>query len=256
MREKKADLTNREKKKFIMDMLPITLSILGSVIISYSANNVQLKISDNNRLLQEEQNALKKEELELTRLNSYPAFTFDVEENDNSLIYTLNRTKGEMNNVNFSMFEILTGQGSYNGKPLYIEQSIRYYNPDQINELKLLFPKKFDSIEVKSKINHLFEVNDIDASMDFLTFSRYYNVSYMNFEHEFKNEYYEVGINGSGKSIEEPQYNNHSRLYNEYYAHGGFSGKNLEEMNNDWVADKIYRIMLNPEHIDHPRNLD
>lgn len=235
-------------------MLPITLSILGSIIISYTANNVQLKISDNNRLLQEEQNALKKEELELSRLNSYPAFTFEVEEGQNSLIYTLNKTKGEMNNVNFSMFEILRGQGSYNGKPLYIEQMIRYHNPEEINELKLISPQKFDSIEVKSKVNHLFELNDIDAMMDFLTFSRYYNVSYMNFEHEFKNEYYEVGINGSGKSIEEPQYNNQSRLYNEYYAYGGFSGKNLDEMDNDWVADKIYRILLNPQYIDYTRN--
>lgn len=35
--------------------------------------------------------------------------------------------------------------------------------------------------------------------------NRYYHVSYMNFEHEFKEEFYSVGDSGVGQAIESPR---------------------------------------------------
>lgn len=243
-RDKNSRFTKKQKMDIFLVILPIFISVCGSVFISYKANNVQIEISKNNRLTQTEINKLKKEELELNKSNSFPAFTFSSKEQNDNVIYTLKKEKGEMNNVNFSVFEIISGVGTYNDKPLSINQKVGFSQSEELDNLQASYPAIFDIQEVNQILNSLLSEEKIDASVEFLFLQRFYHVSYMNFEHDFKDEYYKIGKNGIGQSVESPYNNGYSNL-NSYKADGGFSGRYDETLNNEWLANKLFEAVKN-----------
>lgn len=241
-RDKKSHFTKKEKLNMLLAMLPIAMSILASISIAYVTNDFQLKISKNNTIIQKELNLLKKDELDLNKLNSYPAFTFNLKEEEKNIIYTLVKTKGEMNNINFSVFEVIFGNGTFNNKSLFFNQTLHFTQGDSLEELQASYPVKFNAEDTKTKMNYLFDENNVKAYIDFLFIDRFYRVSYMNFEHEFKDEYYQVGKNGSAHSIDSP-YKNISEYIGGYRASGGFSGKYDDTLDDDWLANKLVEII-------------
>lgn len=241
-RDKKSHFTKKEKLNMLLAMLPIAMSILASISIAYVTNSFQLKISKNNTFIQKELNLLKKDELELNKLNSYPAFTFDLKEEKKNIIYTLVKTKGEMNNINFSVFEVISGNGTFNDEPLSINQSLHFSQEDFLEERQASYPLKFNAEETKTKMNYLFDEKNVKAYIDFLFIDRFYRVSYMNFEHEFKDEYYQVGHNGIARSIDSP-HKNIPDYIGGYSTWGGFSGKHDDTLDSDWLANKLVEII-------------
>lgn len=60
----------------------------------------------------------------------------------------------------------------------------------------------------------------------------------MNFEHEPKEEYYEIGKEGVGRFITSPLRNYEND--NGQKVIGGFSGKHDDKaINNEWLTDKL-----------------
>lgn len=181
-------------------------------------------------------------------LNSHPAFEFNVSEdkkNFNGQIYTLKKSKGEMNNVNFLVYEVITGNGTYNNEFFQIQQSLRFTQNEDLTEFQASYPKGFNTENTKEKINALLKAEKINASIDFLHIRRFYDVSYMNFEHEFKHEYYTIGKNGVGQSIQSP-YGNTYQNNDILKFNGGFSGKYDDKIDDNWLANKLFDILKNP----------
>ncbi|MEB6182222.1 hypothetical protein ACI2LD_14870 [Enterococcus casseliflavus] len=252
VREKNNKKSGKGLRKLFFEIVPISLSILGSIFISYKSNDVQLKISENNRIIQEEQNLLKREEFELNKANTHPAFTFDLNESENTILYTLNQKKGEMNNVNFSVFEIIYVYGTYNNKSLYIQKELQYEQSQEQYEFEALFPKRFDTLETTRKINEMIDQSGVDATITGMMINRFYNVSYMNFEHEYRDDYFEIGKNGIGKITENPRSGYPYNSNGQYKLVGGYFGRNNTIVDDDWLAERIFSSISNPTFLIEP----
>lgn len=210
------------KNPALISIFPAILTLIVSIYTGIQANNLQKKM------------------FEFDKMNSYPAFEFTVSkdtDNKAASVYTIKKKKGEMNNVNFSVFEEISGNGTYNGRPMYINQSILFRKKANLNKLQASYPYDFNSEEIRMKMNYLLNKKSINANVTSLYIQRFYDVAYMNFKHEFKHEYYQVGNNGIGLSVTSPypNYDNLSGLQ----VFGSFINKFSEKLNNQWLAEKM-----------------
>lgn len=202
------------------------------------------QIAAGNEAIQKEQIKLKREENNLNKKNSYPAFEFREEKmDDGSTLYSLEHIKGEMNNVNFSISERIVGYGSYNEKPIYINQSIHYrHNNESKDVFKQIYGFNFNNRNVVEKFNILCLENNLNVYVSDFYITRYYLVSYMNFMHEFKDEHYIVGTDGTGRAIESPY--DSIKYDNAINITGGFGSFTSEDIDDDsWLAKKLYEAV-------------
>lgn len=133
MREKKNKAFSKKERKIILT-LNLFISLLTLFISGYVGINTYI----------------------LDKSNSYPAFEFEISEGDETIsTYTINRTKGEMNNVNFSVFEVVSGTGIYNDNPISINQTVKFTHDDSLNDLQASYPYTFNSEKVKNRLNAL-----------------------------------------------------------------------------------------------------
>lgn len=214
--------------------------------IMIKTNDTQMEIADNNRELIKQQNKLKKEENEFNVNNTYPAFDFEIEKsNETSKWYKLKKTKGEMNNVSFSVFETIQAYTSYSGKPLNVNIKI-YPSIEESEESSPYianYPYSFDTKEVTKIFNEQCIENNLNLNISNFTISRYYHVTYMDFQHIYKDEYYRIGKNGIGIASENPSsYTTNSNSIN---AIGGIGGKISGESENEWLANSLFRFTKN-----------
>lgn len=230
--------------QLLLTIAPTVVSVIASVVIMYNTNNMQSEIAESNLELQNR-------EYELTKSESYPAFEFLQEDlDDGTRMYYLNKDKGEMNNVDFTVFGVITGVAKYKDLYLDIEQTIhtRSVSRDKFN---YKYIGDIDISLIEERLTKLCSDKGIDIEVNGLSEERVYKVSYMNFQHEYREEYYRISSNGAGRAINylaDEKIPSFDRL-------GIFGGRAIdyEDSNqaNDIIAQSIfYNIETQKDYID------
>ncbi|MBX8938845.1 hypothetical protein [Enterococcus gilvus] len=231
----------QDKVTIISSIIPVVISIISSVYINVESIKSQEKISTTNAKIQQEQ-------VNLNNTNSYPAFDFEEKKlNDGTTQYTLNKTKGEMNNVSFSVFEIIEGQGIYNGTPVYIKQTLLSSQRDlkeNKDSFSYVYKYNYDFYKLSEQFESICKKENLNFTLNNFTINRYYNVSYMNFEHVFKDEFYTVGTHGIGQAIESPHEPSTTESDDAIYISVSLGTGNSDYYSdNSWLAQNIYEFV-------------
>ena len=218
--QKKREKNNKtfiKKERYIIPTLNLFISLLTLFVSGYVGINTY----------------------RLDNSNSYPAFEFEISEGDEAIsTYTINKTKGEMNNVNFSVFEVVSGTGIYNDNPISINQSVKFTHDDSLNDLQASYPYTFNSEKVKNRLNVLLGEKKINVNIKSLFIQRYYKISYMNFEHEPKEEYYEIGKEGTGRFVT-TSFRNYGKEKKKKVLGSLLGIHDDKGINNAWLANKL-----------------
>lgn len=178
-----------QKYRFIFTVLNI-IPVLFSLYLTMK--NIDILYSEN----------------EFNKRNSYPSFEFSQEDIDSKKTkFQLALKSGEMNNLNFSVSSIITGSFIYDGKRYEITHRIIDPGIDNEGKDKFSFTTAicFDPIKVETAFIEFAEKENINIDKNSLklTSTQYYEVTYMNFEHEQQNEYY-LNMEGRGQATESP----------------------------------------------------
>lgn len=232
----KKELKTQAIISIVVAVIPVIISILGSIFISAKTINSQNEISKSNLEVQTKQ-------VELNSKNSYPAFEFEEKDlGDGSTQYILKKTKGEMNNVSFSVFEIISGQGSFNGTPVNINLELLSNNKTKkTKDYEYIHKYDFNIFNVEEQFESLSKKDNLNFVLNNFMINRYYHVSYMNFEHEFKEEFYSVGDSGVGQAIESPRKFKLNDLGDTINISGSFGTTVKKNYTDDsWLTQKIY----------------
>ncbi|MEO1768876.1 hypothetical protein [Candidatus Enterococcus ferrettii] len=240
-----------EKEKFELEKrkqkLQWITSIVSTIVLIFSLGTslAAVKSQEKTIKLQQKNIEILSDANEFEKSNTHPVFEFsETKLPDKSIKHDLVLKRGEMNNVDFSISFIIRGTIFYEGLNYEFHQTIMTNDFDRKgNEFSVTSFVNLNTKTLIDEITKMAHLEGLDVSMSPTTSSiKYYTVSYMNFEHQLKEEYY-IAYNGKGRATESPYSEKNrflnSETHNTLFFGGGTTIGNSSDGNLS-VAKTIY----------------